>query len=452
MNSSWLKYLPNFFRQKLDGRHGLQAILGNTGWLFIDKILRMGVGLFVGVWIARFLGPEQFGLWNFAIAFAALFGAFATLGLDGIVVRELVKNPERQDELLGSAFALKLIGGTIALFVALLVIALMREGEALTLWLVGISAAGFVFQSINVIDFYFQAKIQSRSTVYAASGAFVLIALIKVCLLFISAPLIAFAWVGLGEVALTGAFLLIAYKFNHQNIRAWKYDARAARDLLLDSWPLIISSVAVMVYMRIDQIMIGQMLGDKEVGLYSAAIRISEVWYFIPMAIVSSVFPAIIDAKKKNENLYYRRLQKLYNLMVILSLAVAMPMTFLAGWLMENIFGREYVSAGSVLSVSIWCGVFASLSVASGRWFISEGYTKLALKRNLCGALLNIVLNYYLIPIYGILGASLSTLLAFALSAYVSDIFSKKTRIAFNQKTKAIFLVDVFNHFRGFRN
>lgn len=448
MNANWLKYLPGFIRAKLEGRHGLQAILGNTGWLFGDKLLRMGVGLFVGVWLARYLGPQQFGLWNFAIAFTALFGTFATLGLDGIVVREIVKNPERQNEILGSAFGLKLIGGVVALLIALLSISLIRKGETLTLWLVGISAAGLIFQSVNIIDFYFQAKVQSRYTVYAANGAFVLVTLVKIYLLLTSAPLIAFAWVGLGEIALTAIFLLIAYQFNHHNMREWHYKKDVARNLLMESWPLIISSVAVMIYMRIDQIMIGQMLGDEEVGWYSAAIKISEVWYFIPMAIVSSVFPAIIDAKKKSEALYYQRLQKLYNLMVILSLTVAIPMTFLADWMMELLFGREYILAGPVLSISIWCGLFASLSVASGKWFISEGYTVLALKRNLYGAMLNIVLNYYLIPIFGMLGAALSTLVSFSLAAYVSDIFSKKTRRVFYQKTKAIFLLEIFRKFR----
>jgi len=448
MNAAWIIYLPGFIRIKLKSRHGLQAIIANTGWLFADKILRMGVGLFVGVWIARYLGPEQFGLWNFAMAFAALFGAFATLGLDGIVVRELVKNPERQNELLGSAFALKLIGGAVTLLIALIAISLVRSGETLTLWLVGLSAAGFIFQSVNVIDFYFQAKVQSRYTVYAANGAFVLMTLVKIALLLTSAPLIAFAWAGLGEIALTAVFLLAAYRFNHHNMREWRYDGRVARELLKDSWPLILSGLAIMIYMRIDQIMIGQMLGAKEVGLYSAAIRISEVWYFIPMAIVSSVFPAIIDAKKKCEALYYQRLQKLYNLLVILSLAVAIPMTFLADWVMELLFGREYILAGPVLSISIWCGLFASLSVASGKWFINEGYTKLALKRNLYGAVLNIVLNYYLIPIYGMLGAALSTLLSFSLSAYISDVFSKATRIVFYQKTKAILLIEIFKRSR----
>ncbi len=208
---------------KLKGRHNLQAILGNTGWLFVDKVFRLGLGLFISVWIARYLGPEQFGLWSYVIAFSALFGAFSTLGLDGIVVRELVKYPKRRNEILGSAFILKIIGGVATLLIALVAISFVRSGETLTLCLVGISATGFIFQSLNVIDFYFQAKVQSKYTVYAANGAFILMTLMKVVLLLIGAPLIAFAWAGLVEIILTAFFLVIAYQGNHCNIEVAQF-------------------------------------------------------------------------------------------------------------------------------------------------------------------------------------------------------------------------------------
>ena len=442
MNAAWVKYLPEFIREKLKSRHGLQAILANIGWLFADKILRMGVGLFVGVWIARYLGPEQFGLWSYATAFTTLFGAFATLGLDGIVVRELVKNPERQNELLGSAFALKLIGGAVTLLIALIAISLVRSGEALTLWLVGLSAAGFIFQSVNVVDFYFQAKVQSRYAVYAANGAFVLMTLVKISLLLTSAPLIAFAWAGLGEVALTAIFLLVAYRLNHHNMREWRYDGRVARELLRASWPLILSGLAIMIYMRIDQIMIGQMLGDKEVGLFSVAVKLSEVWYFIPMAIISSVFPAIIAAKQQDEAIYLQRLQKLYDLMVMLAVSVAIPLTFLSNWLIFIMFGETYLQAGTVLAVHIWGGVFIFLGVASGQWFLAENLQRFAFYRTLLGALLNICINYVLIPKYGIVGAGISTVVSQMVVSYFFDITNIKTRGQFWMKSKSfIFLL-----------
>lgn len=418
MNAFWLKYLPSFIRVKLDGRLNLQAAVGNSGWLFADKILRMAVGLFVGAWIARYLGPEQYGLWNFSIAFTALFGAFASLGLDGIVVRELVNNPERENELLGSAFILKFIGGVIAFVISIFAIMIVRRREILTLWLVMFSAAGFIFQSVNVIGLYFQSRVQSKYTVYAANGAFILMTIIKIILLLISAPLIAFAVVGLSEVATTAIFLLIAYRFNHHNIRAWRYDETIALNLLRDSWPLILSILAIMIYMRIDQIMIGQMLGDKQVGLFSAAVKISELWNIIPVAIVSSVFPLIINYKNKNENTYYKNLQKLFNLMSMYGVGVAIVMTFSSRAIVELLFGAAYAPTATVLMIHIWAGVFVALGIASETWLVAENLQKYSFYRTLNGSFANIALNVFLIPKYGIDGAAVATILSYGVSVF----------------------------------
>ncbi|MCR4321033.1 MAG: oligosaccharide flippase family protein, partial [Candidatus Brocadiaceae bacterium] len=142
----------------------LQNILVNTGWLFADRILRMGVGLFVGVWVARYLGPEQFGLYSYALAFVSLFGAFATLGLDGIVVRDIVRDPACKYETLGTAFVLKLIGGSLTFLLVIIAISLLRPHDRLTHWLVGITAVGMIFQAFDTIDFWFQSQVKSKYT------------------------------------------------------------------------------------------------------------------------------------------------------------------------------------------------------------------------------------------------------------------------------------------------
>ena len=441
MNASWVKYLPGIIRTRLESRRGLQAIIGNTGWLFADKILRMGVGLIVSVWIARYLGPVQYGLWNFAIAFAALFGAFAALGLDGVVVRELVKNPARKNEILGSAFVLKLIGSGCALIMAIAAISLARSGEMFTLLLVAISAAGYVFLSFNVIDLNFQAKVQSKFTVLAVNGAFAIATIAKIILLLNDAPLIAFVWAGSAETVLSSIFLLAAYRVNHQDIREWRFRADVATALLKDGWPLILSGLAIMIYMRIDQIMLGQMLGDKEVGLYSAAARISEVWYFIPVAIVSSVFPSVIAAKQLDEALYIRRMQQLYNLMVGISLAIAVPMTFFSEWAITLLFGANYTQAAGVLSIHIWGGIFVFLGVASGQWYLNENLQRLAFRMALLGVMVKLCLNYVMIPAYGIEGAAIATVISLIAAAYIFDFIHNKTRGMFWMKTKSLFFI-----------
>jgi polysaccharide transporter, PST family len=427
MNAKWHQYLPGNLRTRLEGRHGLQAIIGNMGWLFVDKFLRMGAGLFVGAWIARYLGPDQFGLLSFSFAFAALFGAFATLGLDGIVVRELVKNAERQNELMGSAFVLKLVGGAITVSTCFLAILLMHGREGLMLWLVGLSAAAFIFQSVNVIDFYFQARVQSRNTVIAANGAFILITLVKIFLVLTAAPLIAFAWAALGEAALTAAFLVVAYRVNHHSMRGWRYDGLVARELLRDSWPLLLSSLAALLYLRLDVVMLQQMVGDREVGIYAAATRISEVWYFLPMVVTASVSPSIIKCYGTDPDLYRSRLQRLYFYMTWMAIALSLPISLTSGWIVRLLYGVQFKQAGPVLAVHLWASVAVFLGVASSQYLLIEQLQKISFYRTLIGLICNIVLNLVLIPRFGAMGAAIATVVSYSMATF-SMAFFKSTR------------------------
>jgi PST family polysaccharide transporter len=427
MNAIWLKFLPKFISSRLEGRHRLQSIIGNLGWLFADKVLRMGVGLIVGVWIARYLGPEQYGLWNFAIALTAIFSAFATLGLDGIVIRELVKNPEKQNALLGGAFILKLVGGLVAILFSLIAILIMHNGETLTVWLVAISAFGFVFQSVNVIDFYFQAKVQSKYTVISANAAFVLLTIVKIYLLLISAPLIAFAWAGLCEMALSAIFLLLAYQVNHQNMRDWQIDGQVMRQLLKDSGPLMLAGLAVMLYMRVDVVMLQQMVGEHEVGIYAAATRLSEIWYFLPMIIVGSLSPTIIRAHSLDATEYISKLRKLYFIMAWLAIGISLPISLLSGLIVNILFGSEFSDAAPVLAIHLWASLAVFLGVASSQFLLVEQLQKISFYRTLIGLVCNVVLNLLLIPEMGAKGAAIATVVSYFVST-LSVVFFKRTR------------------------
>lgn len=440
MNKPWINVLPHSIRQQLEGRHTLQSILGNTGWLFADKILRMGVGLLVGVWVARYLGPEQFGTYNYALAFVALFSAFATLGLDNIVVRDIVHNPSIKDEILGTAFALKLFGGVFTLLLTVGTISFLRPDDSLTIWLVGIIAAGAIFQAFDTIDIWFQSQVLSKYTVYAKNFAFLIITFVKIVLILLNAPLIAFAWAGFLEVVVGSVGLVIVYRINGYSFNAWSVNLSHANKLLKDSWPLIFSGIAIMIYVKIDQIMLGEMIGNEAVGIYSAATRISEVWYFIPMAIASSVTPSIIETKKNDETLYYGRLQKTFDIMVVLAYSIAIPMTFLSKPLVSILYGSNFNEAGTILAIHIWAAVFVFLGVSRSIWIIIEGFTKIALIGTTLGAILNIVLNFYLIPKYGATGAAIATVISYGFSDYLLFILVPNFRNIGYLMTKALML------------
>ena len=321
---------PMFDRIKVIFSHpGIRRYGANTGWLLFERILRLVIAFFVGVYVARYLGPSNFGLLSYAGSFVFLFSAIATLGLDNIVVRDLVKDEKERDELLGTTFTLKFIGSILLL--AILAIAVrFTKNDSFTNLLIFIIALSIVFQSFNVIDFYFRAKVLSKYTVYAQTISGISAAIIKLLLIYFGAGLIYFAAVMLIESVILAIGLVTAYIKQKLSIFSWKPKIDLAKRLLRDSWPLILSGVAISIYMRIDQVMIKNMLDAKAVGNYAVAVRLSEVWYFIPMAITSSLFPAIINAKKLSEKLYYGRLQKLYDLMTWLAIIIALPTTFLA--------------------------------------------------------------------------------------------------------------------------
>lgn len=422
---------------------GFHRYFFNTSWMFGEQILRMIAGLLVGIWVARYLGPGQFGVFSYALAFVAIFGGIAKLGLDGIIVRDLVQEPGKRDIYLGTAFWLKLVGAFITLSIVAFA-TLFTSNDYTTNLYIFIIAGGIIFQSFEVIDFYFQSKVLSKFVSLCKLTQLVLSSLLKIYFVLAGADLFWFVVVSLIDQAALAAALYIAYRYQKHGGFYRYFDIKTAKKLLRDSWPLIFSSLVIMIYMRIDQIMIKEMLGDREVGLYSAAVRLSEVWYFIPMIVTNSLFPAIVSAKKLSEGLYYERLQKLYTFMVWLAISIALPMTFLSDWLVTLLYGDAYKAAGQVLMIHIWAGVFVFLGIASGKWFLSEGLQKFAFYRTLSGAIINIILNFVLIPMYGLIGAAVATLIAQTLAAFVFDVFSKKTRMIFFMKLKTLNLVNLF--------
>ncbi|RCJ14621.1 flippase [Nostoc sp. ATCC 43529] len=419
----------------LKSRTNLRAIITNTGWLFADRILRMGAGLIVGVWVARYLGSQQYGLFNYATAFVALFSPLATLGLDNVVVRDIVHDSSNKEKILGTAFWLKLFGGMSSLLLAVGVIYVLRQDQKITIWLVAILASTGIFQAVDTIDFWFQSQVLSKYTVVARNTAFVIVTLVKVALIYMQAPLIAFAWVTLAEFSFSAVGLAIAYTIKGYSLRLWRWSFPVAKTLLKDSGPLILSGMTIMIYMKIDQIMLGEMMGYSAVGIYSAASRISEVWYFIPTAIVSSVSPTIFAAKQTSEALYYQRIKQLLRLMVLISLAIALPMSFLSGSIINILFGNSYAAAGGILAIHIWASLFVFMGIAVSPWFIAESMTHLSLRRTLMGAIINVLLNLFLIPTYAGVGAAIATVISYA----VGSVFANAT----HPNTKKIFKLQI---------
>lgn len=424
-------------------RYAIVKYLFNTGWMFVEKILFMAVAFFVGIYVARYLGPTQYGILSYAFSFVFIFQAIAKLGLDGITTRELVKNQDKKNEILGTSLTLKAIGSIISLLFVLISIQ-FTSSDYQTKIMVMIIAVGMLFNTFEVGRFFFESQVKAKFSAIANSIAIIISAGFKVFLIISEADLKWFAVAYSVEIIVRGIGLVFIYQLKYKDIFKWKFKLKLSKSLLRDSWALMLSSVAVMLYMKIDQVMIKEMLDSNAVGQYSAATKISEIWYFIPVVITGSLFPAIIQAKKKGEEFYKKRLQQLFNLLVWLSIAIALPISFISPFLISITFGSEYIAAATILSIHIWSGVFIFMNNAVGKWHIAENLTKLSLFRTLSGAIINIFLNLFLIPKFHIIGAAWATLISYAYVGYFSGLVFKSTRKLFIIQTNAFFLKSLF--------
>lgn len=422
----------------------------NAGWLMIARVGSLGIKILIGIMVSNYLGAKQFGIYNYPLVIATFFIAAAALGLDGFVTRELLRYPEKKNQLLGTAFILKLSGGILILplvYVAYQVINGINPITAPFSYVLIVSFSG-IFQAFNIIDSYFQSRAQGKFIMTIQVLGNLLSAAFKLILVLLGMSLSWFIFALLLDAALLAIGYVYVYQKNGASIFQWKFESNTAKFLLKNAWPLAFSAVLVSIYMKIDQVMIEGYLGPAEQGIYSTVVQLSESWYFIPVAIVTAVFPAIMNAKRDDPERYQRRMQNMYDLMVWISMSIAVFMTFASPLVYRLFYTPEYMGAAHVLSIHIWAGIFTFLGTASGQFLIAEGFTKLSLFRTGMGALINIILNIYWIPKYGITGAALATLIAYFSSTFMI-LLVPKTRPQGIMMLKSLFLITLIEKIRN---
>lgn len=423
-----VRFLPGFIKRRIANRPNLVKILDNIGWLFFDKILRMGVGLIVGVWVARYLGPEQFGVFNFALAFVGIFGAIAGLGLQGIVVRDIVRDSSDKEETLGTAAALKFVGGLASYGLILAVIFWLRPDDALAKTIVAILGSTLLFKISEVAVYWFESQVLSKYTVWVQNGVFLVFAVIKVILILKNAEIIAFAWISMAEALVVALLMFVMLGLHGPRVWQLRSTIARAKSLLIESWPLLLSGMVLMVQSRIDQIMLGQMVGDVEVGYYSAALRVVEVAAISASILQSTFLPAMINAKKESEKLYLLKLENVYKINALVSIIIALPLAIFSPWIVDILFGEAYSSAILLIRLMALRIFFAHIGMARGIFLLNEGLLKYSAVTMIIGTVVNIVLNNLLIPIYMGSGATIASLISFFVTIFVVDFYCIKTK------------------------
>jgi O-antigen/teichoic acid export membrane protein len=413
---------------------GFQKYLKNTGWMFGGRMFSLIISFFVGAYIARYLGPSNYGLLNYVISFVGLFAFLTSFGIDSIVSREIIKDHGLKDKIIGASFFLKLIGAVFTILV-IVVVSLFTAQDNFTLLLIWLFSLSYIPQAFNIIETYFQTQVLSKKVVRAQIIANLISTAFKLLVIFLNKGIFWLLFVYVAEASIVAILLLSSFNSSGQSFRNWRFNKQIALSLLKDSWPLMLSSVAMGIYLKIDQVIIKNMLGNESVGLYAVAVKLSEVWFFIPIMICTSILPALINAKKTSEEFFNVRLSKLYSLMFWLAFIIALPISIFSKQIIYILFGSAYVGAALTLSVYVWCGISFFLGVAVNNFLLSQNLTKISFYTTAFGAIINIVLNIMLIPIWGILGSAIATLFSYTFVTFSIILFKEsrpQIRMIFN--------------------
>lgn len=404
-------------------------IIKNSSWLVGDKVFTMIIGVFVTAIVARYFGPENYGEFNYALSFVTLFTAFSTLGLETLTVKAIVDKEQDEGTILCTSLVLRIIGGVILTLVSVFIIRLIEPNDADLHILVFILSLTMVFKALEVIEYWVQAHQKSKISSLIRMITYVIITGFKIAMVLLGGTLIHFALIHMFNVIIIGAGLIIAYFKNREQKFKWKIDITYAKTILSQSWYLILSGLMVTLYMQIDKVMLGSIMPSKlEVGVYSAAVNIASLWYFIPLAIITSFNPVIMRKKKIDEESYLKSVQMLYTIITWISIFFGVFISIFSDMIVNIIFGADYIKASGILSISIWAGTFAMLGSASSTWLISEKLHKYKTIFVFSGALVNIILNYLMIPIWGGYGAAIATLASQFIANIITPIFFKDVR------------------------
>lgn len=407
-----------------------KKIFENSSWLVGKSIFNMILGVVVTGVVARYFGPNSFGKFNYVVAFISLFTALADLGLESLTVKNIIDESWDEGTILCTSFILRVIGGVLLTITAYSIINIINKNDKDINILVLIMSLSMTFKAFEVIEYWIQAYQKAKISSILRMGTYVLTSILKILLVFFKGSIYVYALIYLLDSVIFGVASIIVYFKIRENNLPWKFNISYAKYILTQSWYLILATIMVSLYNRIDQVMLGIMLTNKsEIGIYSAAVTIAEMWYFVPMAIITSFKPVIMSNKNVSEESYYRSVQLLYNIVTWISLIFGILITIFSKLIVYILYGDKFVKSASILTILVWAGTFAMLGCCRSIWLISEGLQKYSMFYTFIGCVVNIPLNFLLIPKYGAYGTAIATLLAQFSNIIALSVF-KETNIS----------------------
>lgn len=401
-------------------------VVKNAGWIMGGKIIQMLISLVVGLITARYLGASNYGLINYAAAYTAFFASICTLGINSVIVKEFVEAPDEEGTIIGTALGLRAVSSLFSAITIIGISLVVDAGETTTQLVVVLSSIGVIFQIFETFNYWFQAKLQSKTTAVATLIAYVITSAYKIVLLIKQSSVVYFAFATSVDYICLAVILFFCYKYYGGGKLA--FSKQRAVSLLKKSYHFILPGLMVAIYGQTDKIMLKHMISDAEIGYYSTATTICNMWCFVLNAIIDSMYPPIMEAYKNDPEDFDKKNKLLYALVFYVSVVVSLVFTVFGGIVVQILYGQEYMPAVAPLRVITWYTAFSYLGVARNAWIVCKERQKY-LKYIYCSAAIsNVILNLIFIPLWGTTGAAVASLIAQVITTFVVPFFIKGMR------------------------
>ena len=384
-------------------------VVKNAGWIIGGKMANKLLAFVVGIFAARYLGPSNYGLINYAAAYATFFASLCTLGINSIIIKNFVDHPDQQGETIGTTLLLRVVSSLLSALAIIGIVSVVDRGEPLTVMVVALYSIGLVFQVFDTLNYWFQARLQSKYSAIAELISYAAMSVYKIILLALGKSVEWFAIASALDYIVLAAFLLIAY-FKNGGTR-FRCSLKKAKELLQSSSGFIIAGLMVSIYASTDKLMLKQMMDDAAVGHYALAFSISSIWAFVLAAITDSLYPGIVQSFNNSPAEFENKNRQLYAVVFYAAAFMSTAICLLAEPIVEILYGAPYLPAVKPLRIIVWYTAFSYLGVARNAWIVCKNRQKYLKYLYIGAAAMNIGLNVMLIPRFGASGAATASLI-----------------------------------------
>lgn len=411
----------------------------NIAWAVAGKIATLLGGLIIGILVARYLGASQYGLMNYVISFVAIFQVFADFGLDLIQIREEAANKANYNRIIGTTFGLKCIFAIVTL-IAIFITTHMLEADLETRIYIWIYAFSVLFNTTWVVRNHFTSIVWNEYVVKSEIVRTTIGIGIKVLFVLLRLPLIWFILSLVLDSILLASGYMLSYHRKIGRVHDWHFDGQLARYMLLQSFPLLLSGAAIVVYNRIDQLMIGNMIDNRHLGIYSVAVKFVEILTFVPTILSQTISPILVEKRAISEEQYQRVAALFMNISVWGCVLLAILTSLIAYPIIRLSFGLEYIEASSILAILSFRIIGDALSQTSGQMIIIEQKQRFVFIRNIIGCIVCITLNLLLIPRFGITAVAIVAIITIISSGTISNLLIPQYRAIFKHQIRALLI------------